>query len=193
MTTRFEQSDRLNALMLSSVDGERVHLTRNVAYGGAAVSLAVLAGLTQVGASALSLRMGVYAAAVTLPIWLLLGTMYEYYIYLGPGSYAHLASPFILRLSLRAFAAAGLGLVATSACIIWYLAPGAALVFIGMSLACCVVAARFHFDLAQWWFSQGGARCRSARSKGMRASKSIDVGVLSAGFARVIAAGHLQR
>lgn len=156
MNTRLQKSDRLNALIRSSVDGERAHLTRNVAYGGAAVSLALLAGLTQVGASAPSLRVAVYASAVTLPIWLLLGAMYEYYIYLGEMSYRHLASPFMYRLSASAFAVAGLGLVLTSACIIWYLAPGAAVLFFGMTLACCVVAARFHFDLARWWFSEDG-------------------------------------
>lgn len=161
MTTRLQQSDRLNALIRSSGGAESVHLVRNVAYGGAAVSLAVLAGLTQVGASAPSLRFGVYASAVTLPIWLLLGTIYEYYIYLGVRSYEHLTSPFMLRLSAWALAAAGLGLVLTSACIIWYLAPGAAALFIAMAFACCVVAVRFHFDLARWWFSEEGPGGRS--------------------------------
>jgi len=133
-----------------------VHLARNVAYGGAAVSLALLAGLAQMNASAAPLRLSVYACSLSLPVWLLLGTMYEYYIFIGERSYAHLASVFMFRLAAWSFGIAGLSMVTAATGLIWFLAPGAAVLFIAISLVGVVLAGLFHFHLADWWFRGPG-------------------------------------
>ena len=75
---------------------ERLLLTRNLSYGAAAACLAVLVSLTQSGATGVALQISVYAASIALPVWLLVGAVYENYIYLGKPSYPHLRSKFFL-------------------------------------------------------------------------------------------------
>jgi len=135
---------------------ERLMLMRNLGYGGAAACLVVLVGLTQVGAKDPALRVSVLSASVALPLWLLLGGIYEGYILLGKQSYAHLRTKFAANfIGLIALAAAAGSLGATGG-VIWFLMPEAAWAFGAVAVVAIALAGIFNMFLARWWFGTGG-------------------------------------
>jgi len=129
---------------------DRLVLIRNFAYGAAAVCLAMLVGITQVGANDSSLHMSVYASILAMPLWVMIGAAVEYYILLGPSSYPHFRSssqsvPAALAL-LVASGALWLAIVG----VVHFLVPLAAWLF---ALVCLIVSLlywRFHLNLADW-------------------------------------------
>ena len=157
--------DQLNERIWRYSSAERLTLLRNLGYGGAAASLAVLAGLTQVGAKDSALQVSVFAASVSLPAWLLIGSIYEYYIFLGKQSYGHLRTRFLIALSSGLLLVAGLGMLATTGGIIWFLIPEAAYAFGVSVLLAVVLGIVFQWHLAGWWSSHVDAKSGTA-SKG---------------------------
>lgn len=129
---------------------------RNLGYSGSAVCLVILVGLTQIGAKDIALKISVYSASIALPIWLLIGAIYEYYIFLGKQSYPHLRTKFFSGLVGIAFTVAGLGMVGATGGIIWFLIPEAAYAFAASSLVAFFLGAFFQVHLARWWFREGG-------------------------------------
>ena len=108
MTLR--KSDLLTQRIRRYPSSERMILLRNLGYGGAAACLAILAGLAQVGAKDPALKVSVYAASIALPAWLLIGSVFDYYIFLGKQSYGHLQGKFAVALTSTLYAVAGLGM-----------------------------------------------------------------------------------
>ncbi len=129
---------------------------RNLGYGGAAACLVVLVGLAQVGAKDPALRISVFSASVALPIWLLLGGIYEFYIFLGKQSYPHLRTKFSVNLIGLITLMAGLGSVGATGGVIWFLIPEAAWVFGAVALVATLVGAMFNLVLARWWYGADG-------------------------------------
>lgn len=129
---------------------------RNLGYGGAATCLVVLVGLAQVGAKDPALKISVLSAAVALPLWLLLGGIYELYIFLGKQSYAHLRTRFAVNfIGLVALAAAS-GSVGATGGVIWFLMPEAAWACAAVAIVAMLLAGIFHVFLARWWFGAKG-------------------------------------
>lgn len=98
----------------------------------------------------------VYSASIALPIWLLIGAIYEYYIFLGKQGYPHLRTKPFTGLVGLSFLIAGLGMVGATGGIIWFLLPDAAYAFGVSALIAFVLGATFQVQLAHWWFRDGG-------------------------------------
>lgn len=135
---------------------ERLMLMRNLGYGGAAACLVVLVGLTQIGAKVGSLQISVISTSVALPLWLLLGGIYEFYIFLGEQSYPHLRTKFAVGFLRIILTVAGLGSVGATAGVIWFLMPEAAWLFGTVCILVVVLGAVFQVLLARWWFGVDG-------------------------------------
>ena len=149
MTLR--KSDLLTQRIRRYPSSERMILLRNLGYGGAAACLAILAGLAQVGAKDPALKVSVYAASIALPAWLLIGSVFEYYIFLGKQSYGHLRGEFAVALTSALYAVAGLGMFVATGGIAWYLVPDAAYAFAVSAFCAVVLGLAFHAHLAGWW------------------------------------------
>ncbi len=145
------KSDLLTQRIRRYSSAERMTLLRNLGYGGAAACLAILAGLAQVGAKDPALKVAVYAASIALPAWLLIGSVFEYYIFLGKQSYRHLRSKFVIALTSTLYVVAGVGMFAATGGIAWYLAPEAAYAFAFSAFCAVVLGLAFHAHLAGWW------------------------------------------
>jgi hypothetical protein len=78
-------TDRLTKRMYRYTSIDRLMLSRNLSYGVA---------LTQVGVKDIGLEVSVISSSVALPIGLLIGGVYESYIFFGRQSYAHLRTGF---------------------------------------------------------------------------------------------------
>lgn len=158
------KTDRLNERMRRYASVERLMLMRNCGYGGAAACLIVLVGLTQVGAKDMALRVSVFSASLALPMWLLLGGIYELYIFLGKQSYPHLRTKFSANFIGLIALTAGFGSVGAAGGVIWFLIPEAAWVFGAAVLVAVILAAIFNVFLARWWFGADGPERPDNRS-----------------------------
>jgi len=148
------QYDVLTERIRRYPSAERLTLLRNVGYGGAALCLAVLVGLTQVGAKDAALRLSVYSASIALPLWLLIGGLYEYCIFLGKQSYPHLRTTFMTRLVTGLYLAASSAMFAITAGIVWFLSSAAAYMLAASAFIAIIALAVFHAHLARWWAQQ---------------------------------------
>lgn len=150
MPAQPSKSDRLNERMRRYASHERLLLMRNLGYGASAACLVILVGLTQVGAKDIALMVSVYSASIALPVWLLIGAIYEHYLFLGKQSYPHLRTKFYYGLVGLAYTVAGLGIVVATGGIIWFLLPEAAYAFIASSLVAFMLGGIFQVHLARW-------------------------------------------
>lgn len=84
------------------------------------------------------MKLSVYSASIALPAWLLIGGVYEYYIFLGTQSYPHLCSKFHAGSVGSCSFIASLGMFSEMGGVIWFLLPKLRLrsVFRHSSLSC---------------------------------------------------------
>jgi hypothetical protein len=129
---------------------------RNLSYGAAAACLAVLAGLAQVGAKSEALQLSVYGAAIALPMWLLVGGIYEYYIFLGKQSFAHYRLAAVFRFIGVPLVIASIGSFSMTCGIVWFLVPEAAYAFAASSGLAVAGGLAFQAHLANWWYRADG-------------------------------------
>lgn len=129
---------------------------RNLGYGGAAACLVILFGLTQVSMKELCIKVSLISVSIALPLWLLLGIIYEYYIFLGKESYPHLRTKLTRRFVLTTASIAGVGIVLGIGGVIYFLMPEAAYIFVGVGFIAVVLGWVFQTLLMRWWFSNDG-------------------------------------
>jgi len=103
----------------------------------------VLVGLTQVGAKDSALKITVICASVALPAWLMLGAIFEYYIFLGKESYPHLRTNSVNRFLQLWMFVGGAGTFGATLGTIWFLMPEAAYAFLALSFGGVVAALLF--------------------------------------------------
>ena len=102
---------------------------RSAAIGGGSFSAAVILVLLQVGLSSVALTVSFYAAAIGIPIWIVVWQYVQPYILYGPVSYDHFRKASSLGVAVLL---AVLGLVAISVSfvsLIWHMSACAAVIF----------------------------------------------------------------
>ena len=140
----------------SSLD--RLMITRNFSYGGAVTCLIILLELLQVGSKVTSLQISTLSISFALPFWILLGGFYEYYIFLGKESYAHLRTNLSINFVNTILGLACLGTVLAIGGIFYFLMPIAAYVFVFFGFVAVIIGGLFQFYLEKWWFSPEGPK-----------------------------------
>lgn len=156
MSAENSKSDRFANRLRQNLSLERLMLMRNLGYGGAAACLVILLGLTQPDRKALCLKISVISVSFALPLWLLLGIIYEYYIFLGKESYSHLHTKLSRVFVLTTASIAGLGIVLGTGGVIYFLMPVATYVFAGVGFIAVIFGWVFQTYLMRWWFSNDG-------------------------------------
>lgn len=156
MQSQSTKNERFNNRLHRYASIERLMLMRNLGYGGAAASLVILLGLIQVGAKSLFLQVSILSISASLPLWLLIGGIYELYIFLGKESYSHLRKKSTYVFFGAITLAAGLSMFVSIGGIIWFLMPEAAYVFGAVALVCIISGGLFHDSLQSWWFGPDG-------------------------------------
>lgn len=131
-------------------------LMRNLSYGSAAAALVILLGLIQIGARNIFIQASTISISASLPLWLLLGGIYEFYIFLGKESYPHFRKKSTLNFLGAILFFAGLGMVVSIGSIFWFILPEAMYIFGAASLISLVLGGLFHTFLQRWWFGPDG-------------------------------------
>lgn len=148
-------AERINA----EPNESRLSMSRNMHYGAAGVCLLVLTLLVQMGGSSRAFLASLVSSAVGIPIFLLLGSIYEYYIVLGEPSYAHLRLPRTQALIGTLLTIGGGALLLSVASLIHAAFPPAMFIFFVVAAIAALVATWFYRDLSRWYE-------RDASSKG---------------------------
>lgn len=131
-------------------------LYRNMSFGTTAICLGLLIGIAQVGAKSWVLEISVFCASAALPLWFLLGVIFECYLVLGEQSHEHLRTRFArgVVLVIWFFACAPLGVAVAG--VIYFLNEGAFLLFAGSAVAAMLIYLGFNFHMASWWYAPNG-------------------------------------
>ena len=87
-----QRKDLISTKILRYPSESKLHMYRTLSYSAAGISLILIALLAQIWKPSKALNLSLYCAAIALPFWILLGTIYEYYILLGKQSYGHYRS-----------------------------------------------------------------------------------------------------
>jgi len=156
MPTKLSRNYRLHELMHRKAGVDSLLLMRNVGYGGSAACLVILLALIQAGPRQQGLSVSILSTSIALPFWLLIGIVYEYYIFLGERSYPHLRTRLFVGVVGFSIAIAGLGMIGAVSGIIWFLLPGAAYAFGASSLVALLLIGCFQHHITDWWFRDGG-------------------------------------
>lgn len=158
MTRKISKGPDLTELQLQNVSQEHLLVSRNFCFGAAATCLIILLALIPTGARPLALQISVISASFALPLWILMGGVFELYFYLGKRSYPHLRSiQMRFRLFSLGYALAGVGLFTAAGGVIWYLEPEASYAFAASVVIAVLVAAGFQVSLTIWWPGDGGS------------------------------------
>jgi hypothetical protein len=143
-----EQTERYLSL-------EKLQLYRNMYFGAGAACFVLVSQLATTGSLTVWLKWSLLSAAVSMPIWLGLGSLFEYYIMLGPKSYAHKRTGFANALLSSLMLLGGLSLVASISLLLYHSLPIAAYSFLATIAAILIASALFHGHLASWYFGKG--------------------------------------
>ena len=138
---------------------EFVTLYRNMGFAAAAICLVVLLGIAQIKTTTtltIALKISVFSASVALPLWLLLGIIYEYYIALGERSYVHLQTLFARSFLILVVLVGSAGLIGATCGVIYFLDPAAMWLFVLLVSAVAFCQVWFHTKLADWWYGPDG-------------------------------------
>jgi hypothetical protein len=156
MPTNLSKNYRLHALMHRRTGVDSLLLMRNVGYGGSAACLVILLALIPAGPREAGLMVSLLSTSISLPFWLLIGIVYEYYIFLGERSYPHLRTGLFVGVVGFSMAMAGLGMIAAVSGILWFLLPEAAYAFGASCLLALLLIGCFQHHITAWWFRDGG-------------------------------------
>jgi hypothetical protein len=123
-------------------------------YGGAASSLALLFAITQLQSRAPDVQLAVFAAVISLPLWLVHATIIEFYLFLGPASFPHYKGEVAQRLVRKLSAIAGTALVLGIGGLVHCILAWATWVYVGAIGLAFYFLHEFNVDLADWWHEQ---------------------------------------
>lgn len=101
----------------------------------------------------MALNLSALGAAIGIPLWIMLGSIYELYVFLGRRSYKHLKQESTQAAIGLALLVAGLSLMAAIGGLMYHLSPDIALAF-GISAFLALIGyTLFISRLGAWWYS----------------------------------------
>lgn len=151
-TINKSSSDQLTAQLERYPSLPKLQLMRNMSYGAGAACLVMITQLIEVGVSSDWLQWSLIASSIALTMWLCTGTILEYYILVGPKSYAHLRTQTGKSFLGGSSILSGLALIASIAMFLFHLLPIAAYIFGAAIFFAFAVSIAFHNALAVWYF-----------------------------------------
>lgn len=146
--------DKLGERGLRNLSVEKFQLYRNMCFGAAAACLAIFLQMLDIKSPDIWQLRSLWACAFSMPLWFGAGGMYEFYIMLGPKSYAHYRSKFTTRVFAILIVVAGACLVASIICLLYAYLPLAAYLFVASICVSLAVSLVFIRHLANWFFAR---------------------------------------
>lgn len=144
--------DRLSQESERKTNERTLLLNRNLAFGAAAACLVILSQLVQEGPSAHFLEISATAAAIGMPLWIVIGSIYEIFIILGKGSYPYLRVQSVNKAITWLWSFAGICLVIAIAGIAKHISERTFLMFITSIVVSFYLGARFYINLGRWLY-----------------------------------------
>jgi hypothetical protein len=149
-------TDRLNRRVNQHPSESRILVTRNLSYGAAAAALIVMIEIIQIGAKDPALELAVQAACLSMPIWIAVGVIYEFFIFLGKASYPFLRKEAFQRSMGFFLLVAGVSLLIEIGSVAYYLSERSLWLFIGSIVGSLALVLAVWEVLARWWYGPQG-------------------------------------
>lgn len=146
--------DRLFEVSERYPSQEKFILYRNLYLGASAACLVLIAQLLDTGVSSFALKLSLSCASGAMPVWLLLAAIFEYYVILGPKSYAHKRIMVKNGLIGLLLLLGGLALGTAVGGVLYHLHKFSLYVFIAAVSVAFVISLLFHWHLAEWYFDR---------------------------------------
>ena len=118
---------------------ERLYHSRSLSYGGAGISIILVIVLLQVGIASTALYVSLLCAAISLPLWITLGQLFEGYIGIGKKSFGHLASNASIAALYSLIATGSICLAVSISALILHLSNSAFWCFIASAIVCITI------------------------------------------------------
>ncbi|MEA9489218.1 hypothetical protein, partial [Xanthomonas campestris] len=115
---------------------------RSAAIGGGSFSAAIVLVLLQVKLTSVALHVSFAAAALGIPIWIVVWQYVQPYLLYGPDSYAHFRKVGSIGVATGLAIAGLITLFVSFSALLWHMSLWVALVFSLFSLAAVIVIAR---------------------------------------------------
>ena len=150
-TSKKSKAIRLSEQVEKHVSRERVLLSRNFHYGGAATSVIILLGLSAMKIEDTSLYIASLADAIALPFFILVGTIHDWYYSLGKKSYPHLRLMHVRVMMAIMVLIPCIALSAAVGALFWHVLPDAMWLFLAGSVVSILLSNLFIYSLDNWW------------------------------------------
>lgn len=149
-------AEQLNKHVQRYASSEELLLMRNLSYAASATCFVILMGLIQVGTKELPIQVSAIAASIGLPSWLLIGSIFENYVFVGRKSFPHFRTRFARHFLGAFLLIAGFSIFSAVGGIVYYLSIEACLIFVIMSVTCFFLMSVYQSHLGEWWASKNG-------------------------------------
>ena len=156
MAKKISSYNRLERESWLRTDKAQLHLSRNLSLGAAAACLILLSQILTIGAKDLALEVSVIAAAIGMPLWIMLAVVCEVYISLGEDIYPHIRNKWVQRIYIWILLLASFALVISVGGVIWHLTELGVKAYIVTILISVFVGYGIIFMAARWWYGTNG-------------------------------------
>nr|WP_155604452.1 hypothetical protein [Xanthomonas translucens] len=112
---------------------------RSAAIGGGSFSAAIVLVLLQVGLSSVPLRISFYAAALGIPVWIVVWQYVQPYLLYGPVSYNHFRKAHSIGVAAILAVLGLVSLTLSFTSLLWHMSLCVALVFVLLSVVAVVL------------------------------------------------------
>ena len=138
--------EKLSENIYKNINENRITLSRNLSYGSSAACLILLLQVIPIGVDNQALKISTLSAVIGMPLWFLIGTIYDMHISAGENSHGYFAKVQTQNILGLLFTIAGLALLVSISAAIWYLSKDLAIAFIILS-SCCIVAGSIYMSM----------------------------------------------
>lgn len=156
MNKKTSNAEQLNKHVQRYASSEELLLIRNLSYAASATCFVILMGLIQVGAKELPILISTIAASIGLPSWLLIGSIFENYVFVGHKSFSHFRTKFARNFLGAFLLIASFSVFSAVGGVIYYLSFEACLIFVITSVTCFLLMYVYQSHLGDWWASKNG-------------------------------------
>lgn len=150
----------------------RLSLVRNLSYGAAAVCMVILVETLEVGVKSDALEVALIGAAVGIPLWIAVGTMYELYLNLGKQSYPHIRTMPAQVIIAFVMLPACFAILSCVGAVLWHLSMFAFVAFSAVVIVAFAATLIFAYQMANWWFSKDGPNADNPNCAEVTGSRS---------------------
>ena len=154
MASQKTDVERLRALSNRYVSESKLQMSRNLCYGAAGFSFLVVFLIVESGIESSAVDLSLRSAVFSMPIWFLIGSLYEQLVLIGKASHSYLRTQSWERNLAVLGLSAGLGTYVSICALFWHLGRWLLPIFLAASGFALYHHFRMERELAHFVFKE---------------------------------------